>query len=65
VTISLTPGAADATKSNILARGPTRATSGSLSCWEMYWRSDASVSMDMAHRSGITSRSSKPTGAVS
>ena len=31
VTISLTPGAADATKSNILANGPMRATSGSFS----------------------------------
>ena len=55
VRISFTPGAALATKSKVRARGPMRASSGSLSWRLRYSLSDSSVSIDMAKRSGWTS----------
>ena len=52
VRISFTPGAALATKSNVRARGPMRASSGSFSCSFRYSLSDSSVSIDMSQRPG-------------
>jgi hypothetical protein len=55
VRISFTPGAAVATKSNIFATGPSRASNGSFSCNLRYSRSDSSVFIAMAYRLGCTS----------
>ena len=63
--ISRTPGAAVATKSNALASGPMRPTTGIRSWSFRYSRSDASVSMVMANRPGRTSVSVKPVGGAS
>ena len=52
VRISRTPGAAVATKSKALARGPMRPTTGICRLRRRYSRSDASVSIDMAHNRG-------------
>ena len=63
--ISRTPGAAVATKSNALANGPMRPTTGIRRLSLRYSRSDASVSIDMAHSPGRTSRAAKFVGPVS
>ena len=63
--ISRTPGAAVATKSKALARGPMRPTTGMRRLSRRYSRSDASVSIDMAHSDGNTSRAAKLVGPVS
>src|SRR5207248_4503555 len=53
--ISRTPGAAVATNSKARASGPMRPTTGTRRKSRRYSRSDASVSIDMAHRRGCTS----------
>src|SRR5829696_5255380 len=65
VRISLTPGAAVATKSNARAIGPMRPNTGTRACTFRYSRSDDSVSICIANTPGCTWRGSKPTGACS
>ncbi len=65
VRISFTPGAAVAMKSNVRATGPIRPSSGILSWSRRYSFSEASVSMDIAHRLGCSSRASKAVSPAS
>src|SRR3954471_10213398 len=65
VRISLTPGAAVATKSNARAMGPMRPNTGTRACTLRYSRSEDSVSICIANTPGCTWRGSKPTGACS
>ena len=65
VMISRTPGAAVARKSNALATGPIRPTTGTCNWSLRYSRSDASVSIVMAKSPGWTSFSLKEVGGDS
>ena len=60
----MTPGAASATKSNVLASGPMRPSSGIFTNSRRYSRSESSVFIVIANRFGATSvgsNSSVPT----
>ena len=65
VRISFTPGAAVAMKSKVRATGPIRPNSGILSWRLRYSLSEASVSMDIAHRLGWSSRASNAVSPAS